>query len=173
MPGIFDAGFLFAGKGLVTPAKKLPGRLNLPGVLISYDLFLMLVIDFGETVKIDFQFNLFAFFKLFPFGKIHVVFFCLGLAFLILICSGHGIVLFFTAGSLAVFKYAKTIELTERTQSLGYTDIDGIVYSADRKTLLVCPGRRTKPVNIPEGTETISSFAFAESMIESVYMPDS
>lgn len=74
---------------------------------------------------------------------------------------------------LAYAKYAKTIELTERTRSLGYTDIDGIVYSADRKTLLVCPGRRTKPVNIPEGTETISSFAFAESMIESVYMPDS
>lgn len=69
--------------------------------------------------------------------------------------------------------YAKTIELTEKTRSLGYIDVDGIVYSADRKTLLVCPGRRTKPVNIPEGTETISSFAFEESMIESVYMPDS
>ena len=74
---------------------------------------------------------------------------------------------------LAYAKYAKAIELTERTRSLGYTDIDGIVYSADRKTLLVCPGRRTKPVNIPEGTETISAFAFAESMIESVSMPDS
>ena len=65
--------------------------------------------------------------------------------------------------------YAKTIELTERTRSIGYTDIDGIVYSADKKALIVCPGGRTKPVNIPEGTETISSFAFAESMIESVY----
>ena len=69
--------------------------------------------------------------------------------------------------------YAKTIELTERTRSIGYTDIDGIVYSADRKILLVCPGRRTKPVNIPEGTEVISAFAFADSMIESVSMPDS
>ena len=69
--------------------------------------------------------------------------------------------------------YAKTIELTERTRSIGYTDIDGILYSADKKALIVCPGGRTKPVNIPEGTETISSFAFAESMIESVYMPDS
>lgn len=73
----------------------------------------------------------------------------------------------------AYAKYAKTIELTERTRSLGYTDIDGIVYSADRKTLLVCPGGRTRPVNIPEGTETISAFAFADSMIESVSMPDS
>lgn len=69
--------------------------------------------------------------------------------------------------------YAKTIELTEKTRSLGYVDVDGIVYSADRKTLLVCPGGRTKPVNIPEGTEAISAFAFANSMIESVYMPDS
>ena len=69
--------------------------------------------------------------------------------------------------------YAKTIELTEKTRSLGYIDVDGIVYSADRKTLLVCPGRRTKPVNIPEGTEVISAFAFADSMIESVSMPDS
>lgn len=69
--------------------------------------------------------------------------------------------------------YAKTIELTEKTRSLGYIDVDGIVYSADRKTLLVCPGRRTKPVNIPEGTEGISAFAFADSMIESVSMPDS
>ena len=69
--------------------------------------------------------------------------------------------------------YAKTIELTEKTRSLGYIDVDGIVYSADRKTLLVCPGRRTKPVNIPEGTEVISAFAFAESMIESVSMPNS
>lgn len=69
--------------------------------------------------------------------------------------------------------YAKTIELTEKTRSLGYIDVDGIVYSADRKTLLVCPGRRTKPVTIPEGTEVISAFAFADSMIESVSMPDS
>ena len=68
--------------------------------------------------------------------------------------------------------YAKTIELTEKTRSLGYIDVDGIVYSADRKTLLVCPGRRTKPVNIPEGTEVISAFAFADSMIESVSMLD-
>lgn len=74
---------------------------------------------------------------------------------------------------LAYAKYAKTIELTERTRSIGYTDIDGIVYSADKKALIVCPGGMTKPVNIPEGTETISSFAFAESMIESVSMPDS
>lgn len=69
--------------------------------------------------------------------------------------------------------YAKTIELTERTRSIGYTDIDGIVYSADKKALIVCPGGRTKPVNIPEGTEVISAFAFADSMIESVSMPDS
>lgn len=65
---------------------------------------LIFVIDFGETVEIDFQFNFFAFLQLFPFGKIHVVFFCLGLAFLFLICSGYGVVFLFDAGSLAVFK---------------------------------------------------------------------
>ena len=54
-----------------------------------YAYFLLFVVNFGETVEIDFQFNFFAFLQLFPFGKIHIVFFCLGLAFLSLICSGY------------------------------------------------------------------------------------
>lgn len=33
------------------PAKKTPGRFYLPGVLVSYALFLILVVNLGETVE--------------------------------------------------------------------------------------------------------------------------
>jgi len=36
LPGIFDAGFFVCGQRSGVAGKKLPGRLNLPGVLISY-----------------------------------------------------------------------------------------------------------------------------------------
>lgn len=100
LPGIFDAGFLFAGKGLMPPAKKITREAKPSGCVY----FLLFVINLGETVEVNFQLNFFTFLQLFPFGKIHVVFFCLGLAFLSLICSGYGVVFLFAACSLAIFE---------------------------------------------------------------------
>ncbi len=39
---------------------------------------------------------------------------------------------------------------------------DGILYTADYKTLLLCPSGRTEPVEVKEGTELIGPFAFYE-----------
>ena len=54
LPGIFDAGFFVCGQRFDTAGKKTPGRLNLPGALISYGLFLIFIVNLSETVEINF-----------------------------------------------------------------------------------------------------------------------
>lgn len=54
-----------------------------------------------------------------------------------------------------------------------FKTIDGIVYSADRKSLVFCPSGKTGFVNIPNGTERICDRAFVNSKISGVSMPDS
>lgn len=54
-----------------------------------------------------------------------------------------------------------------------YKSCDGILYSGDRKTLIVCPQEKTGAVIIPEGTTRIRKRAFATSKISSVIFPDS
>ena len=54
-----------------------------------------------------------------------------------------------------------------------FKTIDGIVYSADGKTLVFCPSGKTGFVDIPDGTEKICDRAFANSKISGVSMPDS
>lgn len=41
-----------------------------------------------------------------------------------------------------------------------YTTLDGVLYSKDQKTLLLCPSGKTGTVTIPEGTEVIANAAF-------------
>ena len=54
-----------------------------------------------------------------------------------------------------------------------FLKIDGIYYTKDLKMLVKCQETRTGKVKIPEGVEIIKNYAFQNSEIESVIMPDS
>lgn len=54
-----------------------------------------------------------------------------------------------------------------------YKTIDGIVYSADMKTLIFCPIGKTGVVKIPDGVTRIRKNAFSNSKISKVILPDS
>lgn len=54
-----------------------------------------------------------------------------------------------------------------------YTSIDGIVYTADKKTLIRCPVGKSGKVVIPDGVTTIGRHAFRSCKISEVVIPDS
>lgn len=54
-----------------------------------------------------------------------------------------------------------------------YKTVDGILYSADMKTLILCPAGKTGEVTIPDGIERIRKQAFFGSKISKVVFPDS
>lgn len=53
-----------------------------------------------------------------------------------------------------------------------YKTIDGIVYSADMKTLILCPRGKTGEVRIPDGVVRIRKHAFSHTKIKKVIFPD-
>ena len=54
-----------------------------------------------------------------------------------------------------------------------YTSIDGIIYTADKKTLIRCPVGKSGKVVIPDGVTTIGRHAFRSCKISEVVIPDS
>lgn len=54
-----------------------------------------------------------------------------------------------------------------------YKTVDGILYSADMKTLILCPAGKTGEVIIPDGVMRIRKQAFFGSKISKVIFPDS
>ena len=54
-----------------------------------------------------------------------------------------------------------------------YTSIDGIVYTADKKTLIRCPVGKCGKVVIPDGVTAIGQHAFRSCKISEVVIPDS
>ena len=64
-------------------------------------------------------------------------------------------------------------DINIETGSLNYKSINGIVYSADGKTLIVCPRGKQGIVTIQNGTETIEYRAFEYcNEITDVFIPD-
>lgn len=53
-----------------------------------------------------------------------------------------------------------------------FSSIDGIVYSKDGKTLVICPKNKGNVI-VPEGVETIGSGAFEQCNISSISIPNS
>lgn len=53
-----------------------------------------------------------------------------------------------------------------------YKTVDGIVYSADMKTLILCPRGKTGEVRIPDGVVRIRKHAFSHTKIKKVIFPD-
>ena len=62
-------------------------------------------------------------------------------------------------------------ELESRVQR--YKTVAGILYSADMKTLIICPTGKTGTVVIPDGVTRIRKRAFSGSKISKVIFPDS
>lgn len=54
-----------------------------------------------------------------------------------------------------------------------YKTVDGILYSADMKTLILCPTGKSGTVVIPDGVTRIRKNAFSRSKISKVIFPDS
>lgn len=54
-----------------------------------------------------------------------------------------------------------------------YKTIDGVIYTDDGKTLVLCPRGRTEELVIPEGVESCTKKAFFHSDITSVVVPES
>lgn len=54
-----------------------------------------------------------------------------------------------------------------------YKTVDGILYSADMKTLIICPTGKTGTVVIPDGVTRIRDSAFSRSKISKVIFPNS
>lgn len=54
-----------------------------------------------------------------------------------------------------------------------YKTVDGILYSADMKTLILCPTGKSGTVVIPDGVTRIRKSAFSRSKISKVIFPDS
>ena len=54
-----------------------------------------------------------------------------------------------------------------------YRTVDGILYSGDMKTLILCPAGKTGEITIPDGVERIRKQAFFGSKINKVIFPDS
>ena len=73
----------------------------------------------------------------------------------------------YTAGNTSI----ENIDINPKNKY--YTSIDGIVYTADKKTLIRCPvGNRGKVIS-PDGVTTIGRHAFRSCKISEVVIPDS
>ena len=73
----------------------------------------------------------------------------------------------YTAGNTSI----ENIDINPKNKY--YTSIDGIVYKADKKTLIRCPVGKSGKVVIPDGVTTIGRHAFRSCKISEVVIPDS
>lgn len=71
------------------------------------------------------------------------------------------------------FSYFQSNDIIVSDDNPFYCSIDGVVFTKDKKMLVLYPSNRKGGYKIPEGTETISYRAFDESLITEVIIPDS
>lgn len=71
-----------------------------------------------------------------------------------------------------VYKQVECFEVTH-PMNKSLKTVDGILYTKDGKTLILCPPQKTGRVEIAEGTETIHQSAFKNCRINGVKFPES
>ena len=71
-----------------------------------------------------------------------------------------------------VYRQVKCFEVTH-PMNKSLKTVDGILYTKDGKTLILCPPQKTGRVEIAEGTETIHQSAFKNCRINGVKFPES
>ncbi len=71
---------------------------------------------------------------------------------------------------LSQLQHVRKFEVDGRNTQ--YTVREGAIYSADGKTLVVCPGTVAEEYRVPEGTTAIAARAFSRSNVVSVTLPE-
>lgn len=71
-----------------------------------------------------------------------------------------------------VYRHVECFEVTH-PMNKSLKTVDGILYTKDGKTLILCPPQKTGRVEIAEGTETIHQSAFKNCRINGVKFPES
>ena len=71
-----------------------------------------------------------------------------------------------------VYRQVECFEVTH-PMNKSLKTVDGILYTKDGKTLILCPPQKTGRVEIAEGTETIYQSAFKNCRINGVKFPES
>lgn len=78
-----------------------------------------------------------------------------------------------TETNLAMRGLSSLAKITVAEGSATYSTHDGILYSADGKTLIFCPANKVGEITVKEGTETIGGYSFWNSKVTKLNLPSS
>ena len=78
-----------------------------------------------------------------------------------------------TETNLAMRELSSLAKITVAEGSATYSVHDGILYSADGKTLIFCPANKVGEITVKEGTETIGGYSFWNSKVTKLNLPSS
>ncbi len=75
--------------------------------------------------------------------------------------------------NLAMREMTALTKITVAEGSVTYSSHDGILYSADGKTLIFCPANKGGVITVKEGTEIIDGYSFWNSKVTQLNLPNS
>lgn len=70
------------------------------------------------------------------------------------------------------FRFCLNLKEIDVEEGGAYKTVDGVLYTADEKTLVAYPCGRTGSFTVPEGVEEIEKFAFSNSSLSEIILPD-
>lgn len=70
------------------------------------------------------------------------------------------------------FRFCLNLKEIDVEEGGAYKTADGILYTADEKTLVAYPCGRTGSFTVPDGVEEIEKFAFSNSSLSEIILPD-
>lgn len=70
------------------------------------------------------------------------------------------------------FRFCLNLKEIDVEEGGAYKTVDGVLYTADEKTLVAYPCGRTGSFTVPEGVEKIEKFAFSNSSLSEIILPD-
>ena len=70
------------------------------------------------------------------------------------------------------FRFCPNLKEISVEEGGAYKTVDGVLYTSDEKTLVAYPCGRTGSFTIPEGVEEIEKFAFSNSSLSEIILPD-
>lgn len=73
----------------------------------------------------------------------------------------------------ATFRFCLNLTEIEAGEGGAYKSVDGVLYTADGKTLAAYPCGRTGSFTVPDGVEAIGKYAFSNSALSDIVLPSS
>lgn len=70
------------------------------------------------------------------------------------------------------FRFCPNLKEIDIEEGGAYKTVDGVLYTDDEKTLAAYPCGRTGSFTVPEGVEKIEKFAFSNSSLSEIILPD-